>query len=148
MPESWTTTPLAALRALWLACALIAAAPAAAATPAAGSFTVRSGSKSLADTAAFAVFSSSDSAPARMSAGDLGAAPDDGEIEISSSIWKSSEDSAFADAAASASRVVATCPAPRAGGAPPSANIGLFGSSWRPSVTAFCHTSPCPPVTA
>ena len=28
------------------------------------------------------------------------------------------------------------------------ANIGLFGSSCRPSATAFCHTSPWPWLTA
>jgi hypothetical protein len=52
-----------------------------------GSAMVRSASNSVDDNRA--VFSSSDSAPARMSAGDFGFAPDVGEIEISSSIWNS-----------------------------------------------------------
>jgi hypothetical protein len=136
------------------------------------------------DALARAVFSSSLCAPARMSIGDFGFAPDVGEIEISSSSLKSmplSSPSAGATSSGTGGRAIcsglssggiandgasaaavgapsfladaaATAPAAAALAAaaaaaaplPPSANIGLFGSSWRPSATAFCHTSPWP----
>jgi hypothetical protein len=123
-----------------------APASAAVAAPAASAADVRGRS---ATGAADFVRSSASSAPARISAGDFGLAPDVGEIEISSSMMLSSGLSACsigctsrggstgADATVSTTRF-----SPGTGGTPPSLNIGLFGSSWRPSATAFCHTSP------
>src|SRR5690606_32737851 len=91
----------------------------------------------------------------------LGAgSPEVGEIEMSSSSWKSSGSfGAGAVACVGSKSVDATenddeseyegaGERGAAEGVPPSANIGLFGSSWRPSATAFCQTSPWPWLTA
>ena len=128
------------------------AAPAAPAAPAAVTLALSMIVVSSIAYELFAVFSSSLSAPARMSAGDLGLAPDDGEIEISSSIWNSPPRSASAERIGSGTCVSLAKATgdvvARGAGAPPSANIGLLGSSCRPSATALCQTSPWPLVTA
>ena len=150
------------------------AAPAATApaTPAPAAF-VCSTAASIARLTAFDAewvdFCSASSAPARMSAGVLVVAPDVGEIEISSSSRKSITLSSPMSGAAGAGdgpgcaergsafvshdvvSAAASMPAPAVAAAaaaaaalPPSLNIGLDGSSWRPSATAFCQVSPCP----
>ncbi len=116
-------------------------------------------------------FSTSLCAPARMSIGDFartGAAPDVGEIEISSSSLKSRPPSvstisvvpcgtdsngfapacsAFGSTTNGSSSLAADAAAAAAAAAatpPESPNIGLLGSSCRPRPTAFCHVSPWP----
>jgi hypothetical protein len=84
-----------------------------------------------------------------MSAGDFAACAASGVIEISPSLNAGAACSGERVAARAGATDVASRGVTAAGAAAgPSWNIGFDGSSWRPSVTALCQTSPCPWLTA
>src|SRR5260221_11699154 len=83
-----------------------------------------------------------------MASEDSAAAPEDGEIEISSSIWYSRprplSAAAFATSAAAPPDIASGCTSAVAPRVPPSPDIGVVGSGWPPGATALCHLPPSP----